>query len=65
MNMRPLDAGNHDVQFITTKNHALSAMYYINKYISKQETSTYSKLTIASAVRKDSTSFVNGRIMER
>src|SRR5579859_5823236 len=44
---------NHDVQFITTKNHALAAMYYINKYISKQETSTYSKLTIASAVTKD------------
>jgi hypothetical protein len=43
---------NHDVQFLSTKDHALAAMYYINKYISKPEASTHSKLTIAAAVWK-------------
>src|SRR5579859_3873414 len=43
---------NHDVQILTTKNHCLAVMYYVNKYISKPEASTHSKLTIAAAVRK-------------
>src|SRR5579859_4221125 len=43
---------NHDVQFLSTKNHALAVMYYVNKYMSKPEASTHSKLTIAAAVRK-------------
>jgi hypothetical protein len=45
------DRANHDAQVLTTKEYALSIMYYINKYISKVEMPTHSKLTIAAAVR--------------
>ena len=45
---------NHDCQFILTKAHALASIYYIIKYISKQEASLHSMLTIAAAVRKAS-----------
>lgn len=43
---------NHDCQFILTKGHAISAIYYIIKYISKLETSLHSQLTIAASVRR-------------
>ena len=43
---------NHDCQYLFTRTHALAIIYYIMKYISKAETSTYSKLTIAAAVAK-------------
>jgi hypothetical protein len=42
---------NHDVQFLLTKDHALSIVYYIIKYISKNEQTLHSKLSIAAAVR--------------
>lgn len=42
---------NHDVQFLLTKDHAIATMYYIIKYISKDEQSLHSKLTIAAAAR--------------
>jgi hypothetical protein len=42
---------NHDVQFLLTKDHAIAIMYYIIKYISKDEQSLHSKLAIAAAVR--------------
>ena len=44
---------NHDGQFLFTKNHALSVIHYIMKYISKPEDSLHSKLAIAAAVRKE------------
>ena len=44
---------NHDCQFLFTKNHALSVIHYIMKYISKPEDSLHSKLAIAAATRKD------------
>ncbi len=44
--------GNHDVQFLFTKNHALAIVYYIMKYISKPEATLHSKLTICAAMRK-------------
>src|SRR5579859_8023594 len=43
---------NHDCQYLFTRTHALAIIYYVMKYISKAETSTYSKLTIAAAVAK-------------
>src|SRR2546430_1473409 len=43
---------NHDVQFLFTKNHALSTIHYVMKYITKPETALHSKLTIATAVRR-------------
>src|SRR5256714_10398474 len=47
---------NIDVQFLFTKNHALSVIHYVMKYISKPEDSLHSKLAIAAAVRKDMSS---------
>src|SRR5947208_13444249 len=44
--------GNHDIQFLFTKNHALAAIHYVMKYITKAEVALHSKLTIAAAVRK-------------
>jgi hypothetical protein len=44
--------GNHDIQFLFTKKHTLSIVYYIMKYITKPEASLHSKLTVAAAVRK-------------
>src|SRR6266496_4827490 len=44
--------GNHDIQFLFTKKHTLSIIYYIMKYITKPEASLHSKLTIAAAVWK-------------
>jgi hypothetical protein len=43
---------NHDCQFLFTKNHALSSVYYVMKYISKPETALHSKLTVAAAIRR-------------
>jgi hypothetical protein len=43
---------NHDCQYLFTKNQTIAVIYYIMKYISKQESSLHSKLTIAAAVRK-------------
>lgn len=42
---------NHDCQFLLTKDHAISIMYYIMKYISKPEAASHTKLTIAAGVR--------------
>ena len=42
---------NHDCQFLFTKDYAISIIYYIMKYISKPETASHTKLTIAAAVR--------------
>ena len=47
--------GNHDVQFLFTKNHALAIVYYIMKYISKPEAALHSKLTVCAAMRKTMT----------
>jgi len=44
---------NHDGQFLFMKNHALSVIHYIMKYISKPEDSLHSKLAIATAIHKD------------
>src|SRR5947199_7281623 len=44
---------NHDCQFLFTKNHALSVIHYVMKYISKPEDSLHFKLAIAAAVRKN------------
>ena len=44
--------GNHDIQFLFTKNHALAIVYYIMKYISKPEAALHSKLTVCAAMRK-------------
>jgi hypothetical protein len=44
--------GNHDIQFLFTKNHAMAIIYYIMKYISKPEAALHSKLTVAAAVCK-------------
>jgi hypothetical protein len=44
--------GNHDIQFLLTKNHALAIVHYIMKYITKPEAALHSKLTVAAAVRK-------------
>jgi len=44
---------NHDCQFLFPKNHALSVIHYIMKYISKPEDSLHSKLAIAAATQKD------------
>jgi hypothetical protein len=63
--------GNHDVQFLFTKNHALAIMHYIMKYISKPEAALHSKLTVAAAVRKamamspqpDSDAFIAKRML--
>src|SRR5256885_10622723 len=43
---------NHDCQFLFTKNHALTIIHYVMKYISKPEAALHSKLTIAAAVCK-------------
>ena len=43
--------GNHDCQFLLTKNHVISIIYYVIKYISKPEAAFHTKLTIAAAVR--------------
>ena len=43
---------NHDCQFIITKAHVLVSIHYIIKYISKQEASLHSKLTLTAAVHK-------------
>ena len=40
---------NHDCQFLFTKDHAISIIYYIMKYISKPETASHTKLTICSS----------------
>src|SRR5438046_8490362 len=42
---------NHDCHFLFTKDHAISIIYYIIKYISKPEAALHMKLTIAAAVR--------------
>ena len=42
--------GNHDIQFLFTKKHALAIIHYIMKYISKPEASLHSKLTVAAAL---------------
>jgi hypothetical protein len=42
---------NHDCQFLLTKDHAISIIYYIMKYISKPEAALHTKLTVAAAVR--------------
>src|SRR5947207_6511225 len=52
---------NHDIQFLFTKNHALSVINYVMKYISKPEDSLHSKLAIAAAVRKDISATNTGR----
>src|SRR5208282_4841991 len=44
--------GNHDVQFLFTKNHALAIVYYIMKYISKPEAALHSKFIVCAAMRK-------------
>ena len=44
--------GNHDIQFLFTKNHAMAIIHYIMKYISKPEAALHSKLTVCAAVRK-------------
>src|SRR6266480_2009155 len=44
--------GNHDIQFLFTKNHAMAIIYYIMKYISKSEATLHLKLTVAAAVHK-------------
>ena len=49
--------GNHDIQFLFTKNHAMAIIYYIMKYISKPEAALHSKLTVAAAVRKTMSTF--------
>ena len=49
--------GNHDVQFLFTKNHALAIVYYIMKYISKSEAALHSKLTVCAVMRKTMTTF--------
>jgi len=46
--------GNHDIQYLFTKNHALAVIHYVMKYITKPETSLHAKLTIAAAVRQAS-----------
>ena len=51
---------NHDCQFLFTKNHALSVIHYVMKYISKPEDSLHSQLAVAAAVRKSiSTANIN------
>ena len=42
---------NHDCQFLFTKDHAISIIYYIMKYITKPEAALHTKLTVAAAVR--------------
>ena len=44
--------GNHDIQFLFTKNHAMAIIHYIMKYNSKSEAALHSKLTVCAAVRK-------------
>jgi PIF1-like helicase len=44
--------GNHDVQFLFNKTHALAIIHYVMKYITKPEVALHSKLTIAAAVRQ-------------
>src|SRR5437762_5072889 len=44
--------GNHDIQFLFTKNHAMAIVYYIMKYISKPEATFHSKLTVAAVIHK-------------
>ncbi|TMI79542.1 MAG: hypothetical protein E6H10_15195, partial [Bacteroidetes bacterium] len=46
--------GNHDIQYLFTKNHALAVIHYVMKYITKPETALHAKLTIAAAVRQAS-----------
>ena len=43
---------NHDCQILFTKNHALAAIHYVMKYITKSKTALHSKLTVAVMVRK-------------
>jgi|SRR5579859_1513679 len=47
---------NHDVQILLTKDHVLTAIFYIVKYICKPEETLHSKLTIVAAHRKAFTS---------
>ena len=49
--------GNHDIQFLFTKNHATAIIYYIMKYISKPEAALHSKFTVAAAVWKTMSTF--------
>jgi hypothetical protein len=44
--------GNHNVQYLYTKDHALATVHYVMKYITKAEEALHSKLTIAAAVRR-------------
>src|SRR5947199_5230691 len=53
---------NHDCQFLFTKDHAISIIYYIMKYISKPEAALHTKLTIAAAVC-DAMQNVNAKYM--
>ena len=47
-----MSRANHDCQILFTKNHALAAIHYVMKYITKPEAALHSKLTVAAAVRK-------------
>ena len=42
--------GNHDIQYLFTKNHALAVIHYVMKYITKPETTLHAKLMVAAAV---------------
>ena len=44
---------NHDVQFLYSQVDCLAKIYYVVKYVTKQEDELHSKLTIAAAVRKE------------
>jgi hypothetical protein len=44
---------NHDSQYLFNQEDALARIYYVMKYVSKTEETTYSKLTIAAAVAKE------------
>src|SRR5436305_6541428 len=48
---------NHDVQFLFTKNHVLTIMYYIMKYISKSKATLHSKLIVCAVMCKTMTTF--------
>ena len=43
---------NHDCQILFTKNHALAAIHYVMKYITKSKTALHSKLTVVAVARK-------------
>jgi len=44
---------NHDVQFLYCQVDCLGKIYYVVKYVTKQEDELHSKLTTAAAVRKE------------